>query len=1003
MKHSRLWTGLSSVCSCLLVLSTVGLNCMNGYAGTINQALGIQTSKIVNEGDSSEDTTYYESSYGELNAENLQKLIEDTYAQAVQEEEEGAVLLKNENETLPLAVDGTRVTLFGHATAQPLYKNASAGSKGYQTEHNIDLYQALTDTGFVINDTLYDAYKASETTRGTGAFDFVTQTTSVKSLGEEPISFYTDELKASWEEDYNDVAIVMLSREGGEGMELELNDSYEGISLLALHQEEKDLLQMIKDSGKFKKVVALINSGNPMELEWLEEYGVDACLWIGLPGQRGFEGVANILTGAANPSGHLTDTYAANSLSSPAVVNGSFNNQNWANLDEVLAAVEDEDAGVSWSTVQVEGIYIGYKYYETRYEDAILNQGNADDGAGSSFGGKWDYSEEVTYPFGYGLSYTEFEQTLDEVSVDGDKITVTVTVTNTGDAAGKSTVQIYAQTPYGDYEKENLVEKSAIQLLDFGKTGVLEPGASETLTIECDKYLLASYDYMKAKGYIMSEGDYYISIGDDAHDALNNVLAAKDAEGMVDSAGASAEGNAEKTYTWSEEFDQDTYRTSPYTGEEVTNQFADADLNYWQENAVTYLSRSDWAATYPTQATQVTLTEEMIELLAGDYYTKPEDAPSISDYVQGDNQGIPLAAMIGLDYEDEQWETYLNQFTIEELAVSLADNFGTKEIASVGKPAILVGDGPDGVGGSFNKEKYGDGRQDCAFPTEIVLASTFNKDLMARRGELMAEECLYLGMMEDWMPGVNLHRTPFGGRNFEYYSEDAVMNYLCEIPEVQAMEAKGVHAGAKHITGNDQENNREGISVFFNEQAFREGSLRGVEGAIAAGKGQALMHGFNRLGLVWCSSNKALCTQVIENEWGFVGQQETDAVASAAGTYKGHYVPALIAGTDNYCLDFGGDSSRAVVKAITDNDDGYLLGVLRKAAHDYLYVAANSNIMNGYSVNSKVVSVTPWWRPVMYGLIAGFAVLDALCLLMLLKKRFGKSKKTSNIEVEVQE
>lgn len=1003
MKHSRLWTGLSSVCSCFLVLSTVGLNCMNGYAGTINQALGIQTSKVVNEGDSSVNTTYYESEYGELNADHLQKLIEDTYAQAVQEEEEGAVLLKNENQTLPLDAEGTRVTLFGHAVAQPLYKNASAGSKGYQTEHNIDLYQALTDTGFVINDTLYDAYKASGTTRGTGAFDFVTQTTSVKSMGEEPASFYTDELKASWEDDFNDVAIIMLAREGGEGMELELNDSYEGISQLALHQEEKDLLKMIQDSGKFKKVVALINSGNPMELEWLEEYGVDACLWIGLPGQRGFKGVANILTGAANPSGHLTDTYAANSLSSPAVVNGSFNNQNWANLDEVLAAVEDADAGVSWSTVQAEGIYIGYKYYETRYEDAVLNQGNASDAAGASFGGVWDYAQEVTYPFGYGLSYTKFEQTLDKVSIDGDKITVTVTVTNTGHSAGKSTVQIYAQTPYGDYEKENLVEKSAIQLLDFGKTGILEPGTSETLTIECDKYLLASYDYRNAKGYIMSEGDYYISIGDDAHDALNNVLAAKGAEGMVDAAGAMAEGNADKTYTWSEKFDQDTYRTSPYTGEEVTNRFADADLNYWQEGAVTYLSRSDWAATYPTQATQVTLTEEMIELLAGDYYTKPEDAPSISAYVQGDNQGIPLAAMIGLDYEDEQWESYLNQFTIEELAVCLADNFGTKEIASVGKPAILVGDGPDGVGGSFNEEKYGDGRQDCAFPTEIVLASTFNKDLMARRGELMAEECLYLGMMEDWMPGVNLHRTPFGGRNFEYYSEDAVMNYLCEIPEVLAMEAKGVHAGAKHVTGNDQENNREGISVFFNEQAFREGSLRGVEGAIAVGKGQALMHGFNRLGLVWCSSNKALCTQVLENEWGFVGQQETDAVASAAGTYKGHYVPALIAGTDNYCLDFGGDSSRAVVWAITDNDDGYLLGILRKAAHDYLYVAANSNIMNGYSANSRVVSVTPWWRPVMYGLIAGFAVLEILCLLMLLKTRFGKGKKTSNIEVEVQE
>lgn len=318
-----------------------------------------------------------------------------------------------------------------------------------------------------------------------------------------------------------------------------------------------------------------------MELGWLEEYGVDACLWIGLPGQRGFEAVAGILNGTVNPSGHLTDTYAANSLSAPSVVNGSFNNQNWSNLEEVLEVVEDADDGVSWSTVQAEGIYIGYKYYETRYEDVVLKQGNADDAVGSSYGKAWDYAEEVTYPFGYGLSYTEFEQTLDDVVIEGDKITVTVTVKNTGAAAGKSVIQIYAQTPYGDYEKENLVEKSAIQLLNFGKTELLQPGESQTLTVECEKYLLASYDYTNAKSYIMSEGDYYIAIGENVHDALNNVLAAKGADGMTDADGVAAAGEEGKTYTWKENFDADTCRNSRYTGKEVTNQFADADINYW--------------------------------------------------------------------------------------------------------------------------------------------------------------------------------------------------------------------------------------------------------------------------------------------------------------------------------------------------------------------------------------------------------------------------------------
>ncbi len=985
-KHSRLWTGLASVSTCCLVLSGVGLNCMMGYSGTVNQALGITTSKVVNEGDTSEDTSYFVSDYGELNADNLKSLIQETYDEAVQEEAEGAVLLKNDNNALPLSKNETKVTLFGHAVVQPLYKSSSAGSKGYNSAEGIDLYTALANQGFEINDTLYNAYKNSSTERGTGAYDFLTNTTSVLSMGEEDISFYTDELKASFA-DYSDVAIVMLAREGGEGMELALEDSFEGISQLALHQEEKDLLSMINESNAFDKVIVLINSGNPMELEWLDEYGVDACLWIGEPGQRGFDAVAQILNGTINPSGSLTDTYAANSLSSPAVVNGSFNNQTWTNLDEVLAAIDDDDAGISYSTVQAEGIYIGYKYYETRYEDSVLSQGNAVSAVGSSFGSEWNYAAEVTYPFGYGLSYTSFDKKLDNVSINGDEITVDVTVTNTGDVAGKTSVQIYAQTPYGEYEKKNLVEKSSIQLLDFGKTEILEPGQSQTLTITCDKYLLASYDYTNAKGYIMSEGDYYIAVGDNAHDALNNVLAAKGAEMLFDENGNAVSGNFSNVYSWSEKLDTDTYKSSQYTDEVVTNQFENADPNYWHDGTVTYLSRNDWEGTYPTKATQLTLTDEMMDLLAGNYYEKSEDALSVSDFTQGDNKGMPLAALIGLDYEDDAWDVYLNQFTISEISSLLSDNFGTTEITSVGKPAVVAGDGPDGVGGTYNEDKYGTSVQDTCFPTEIVLASTFNKDLMYNRGMLMANECIYLGMEEDWMPGINLHRTPFGGRNFEYYSEDAVMNYLCSIPEVVAMEERGVHAGAKHVVGNDQENNREGISVFFNEQAFRETSLRAAEGAIAVAGGKALMHGFNRLGLVWCSESSALCSQVIENEWGFVGQQETDAVAGAEGTYKWHLTSAIAAGVDQFCLDFSGSIGRTIAAQIEETDDGDLLALVRKSAHDYLYTVANSSIMNGYSVDSKIVSVTPWWQPLMTVLIVVFAAMDGLCIFMNLRKR----------------
>ncbi len=633
---------------------------------------------------------------------------------------------------------------------------------------------------------------------------------------------------------------------------------------------------------------------------------------------------------------------------------------------------------------------MGYKYYETRYEDAILGQGGASSPAGSSTGDPWSYADEVTYPFGYGLSYTTFEQTLDSVKTDGDSVEMTVTVKNTGDTEGKSVVQAYAQTPYGKYEKENLVEKSAIQLMDFAKTDLLAPGESQTLTLSCDKYLLASYDYTNAKGYVLSEGTYYAAIGENAHDALNNVLAAKGATGMVDQDGADASGDANKAYAWKESFDDETYKASPYTGEEVTNQFDDCDINYWVDGAVTYLSRSDWEGTYPESPTQVAANDEMIEVLNGEYYEKPDDAPSVSDFTQGESQEIPLAAMIGKSYDDEDWESYLDQFTIEELSSLTADNFGTAEIARVGKPAIVAGDGPDGVGGTFNAEKYGDGRDDAAFPCELVLASTFNKDLMQRRGELMGEECMYLGLMEDWMPGANIHRTPFGGRNFEYFSEDAVMTYLCEIPEVTGIESKGVHAGPKHLAGNDQENNRQGISCFFNEQAFREGDLRGFEGALAKAGCKAVMHGFNRLGMTWCSASVALCTQVASGEWGFIGQQETDAVANGE-PFKTHFSSTIVAGTDTYCLDFEGKSSRALASQIQDTDDGYLLGKLRDSAHDYLYIAANSAIMNGFSVNSKVVSVTPWWQPAMCVIIGIFALLEVLCVVMLVRAR-RKSK-----------
>jgi len=974
------------------------------YDTVVNGMLGVATSQVVNtESDENEDTVYYKSAYGDINAAALKQLKEDTYAQAVQEQEEGTVLLYNRNNALPLD-KSEQLSLFGHAIVQPLYRNQSAGSRAYSTKTGVDLYKALGSLKFKVNPKLYNAYRQSKTERKTGAgtfFDENTDPSSLWSIGEEKIDFYTDDVKASWENGFNDVAIVMLAREGGEGVELYMKTPTEGISQLALCQEEKDLLAMIRDCGKFKKIIVLLNSGNPMEVNWVDEYNIDAVLWIGCPGEKGFTGVANILAGQANPSGRLVDTYAVNSLSSPAAANNSYNNQKWANLTEALKKSSSNPSEISYYAVQTEGIYIGYKYYETRYEDQVLGRFQAAGTAGSSTGEAWDYAKEVSYPFGYGLSYTTFEQKLDSVVVGDKTITVTATVTNTGSVAGKSVVQVYAQTPYGEYEQKNRVEKSAIQLLDYAKTSLLEPGASETLTIECDKYLLASYDYVAAKGYILSEGDYYIAIGDNAHDALNNVLAAKGASGMVDVQGHATAGMADKAYHWTGSFDDETYRYSA-TGAEVTNQFDDCDVNHWFGDVVTYLTRSDWQGTFPTQpVVGLSLTEEMIHILDGNIYTKPEHAPDASSISQGEQQGIMLITMRGLDYEDDLWNTFLSQMTVEEMATLIANNFGTEAVDVIGKPATPAGDGPDGIGGYTDNysAELGKGLKTTSYPNESLLTAAFNKELLTNRGNLLGEEGLFMGLVEIWGPGCNLHRTPFGGRSFEYFSEDANLNYLAASNIVAAIEAKGVHAGPKHLTGNDQENNRQGVVNFFNEQAFREGALRGIEGAVVNGGAHSLMQAFNRLGFMGCSLSTALNQNVVRGEWGYVGHIETDAIGNVTTGYKTAFTAMMAAGTDSFCLDTQHQSSAAMTAAIKKDNDGFLLNQLRRAAKNILYNDANSSMMNGIGNNTVVIKLTPWWQPALKNLTIGVSIATGLVLMLLLAVKVLSMKKKGAAKV----
>lgn len=1011
MTNKSLWRGLTAI-FCFLLVAAIVLTALGiSYAGTINSALGISTSKIIpGESSADEDTEYWKSEYGEKNATNLVKLQDALVKQAIAEMEEGAVLLENHNNALPLSSSEiTKVSLFGRNTTDPVYRGHSAGGAGT----NVDIITAFEESGISYNTTLNSFYTNLSTTDAPKRESTLTTSSINIQLGEAPVSTYTSDVKASW---VGDVAVVMFTRAGGESSELVMDlSSYSGRdagkSQLALGEDEKDLMALLhqeKTAGRLTKIIVLINSGWAMEVGWLDEYNVDAALWIGQPGNYGFYGVANILKGDANPSGKLADIYAENSLSSPAVINaGTSGTLQWTNVADYRSRFVDAPKNESNYVVQAEGIYIGYKYYESRYEDVVLGNGSANSAKGSSDGAAWSWAKEVSYPFGYGLSYTTFTQTLDSVSVGADTITAKVTVKNTGSTAGKSVIQLYAQTPYGTYEKQNYVEKSAIQLVAYDKTGILKPegetGDSVTVEMEVDKYLLASYDYYNAKGYIISGGEYFLSLGDDSHDALNNVLAKKDVtSGLIAVGGGSTTGNAEKVHKWSESFDSQKYKYSEIYKESaskaneyswqqgvvVTNRFDDCDVNYWHNDTVTYLSRDKWDTTWPTPI-KVSLTDEMLNYLNGEFYTPDEGGRTMSDFKFSEKSGINFVTMKDVPYDDDvTWNKYLDQLSFSELALQVTGITNYQAANTVAKPGYLGGDGPDG--GMYGSAIFADGTTGdtvgITFCAQVVLASTFSPAMQYRRGELVGEIGLWTGKPSSFAPGGNLHRTPFGGRNFEYMSEDPILCYYGNYWMAKGMEDKGVLAGIKHLVANDQEYCRDGLATFFNEQTLRETSLKGQEGAIRYGRVRLLMQSFNRMGVILSSQSYALCTNVVVNEWGFRGIQETDAMTNA--TYMQHYSTMIMAGTTTYCYDTGNISANGIMNAILKNDDGEMLAQLRTCIKNVHYALSRSSLINGLDSNATVVTVMPWWQVTMYVLISVFAVLAfAGCVMFVLVDR----------------
>ena len=961
----RLSRGLTTVFTVIFTV-VLGLTALAYQAeADVNQILGTSSYEIVqNEGAEETDTRYFKQKTSSIDEFMQQKL--DIIEQVT---DEGTVLLKNEKSALPLAA-GARVTLFGRASYNSVYGgdsgNAQIGNLGNQNI-NWTFRRGLEEAGFAVNDEMWNFYAQR----------------NIAYNADPSAEVAPAQLPMGSVSGYADAGIVVLSRVTGEG-----GDAADGY--YELTQTELDLVNAAKEACS--KVVVIINSPSPIAIHALkEDAGVGAILQIGGLGALGTKSVGKILAGEVSPSGKLIDTYAASSRSSAAYQ--SAGTVAYANADAVSAAATSIGIGAGGTkyTVFSEGIYVGYKYYETRYEDCVLGQGNAASSAGVfASSGNWSYDEEVDYPFGYGLSYTDFSQELTGLTVENDVVTATVRVTNEGDVAGKEVVQLYVQSPYTEYDKENGVEKSAIQLVNFGKTGILQPGASAEVTLKMDLYNIASWDYQNAKTWILDEGSYYFAVGESAHDALNNVLAAK---------GADVAGDKDLARVW----ENDAFRTlgeyeftdAGFTTENglfhnntetaYTNRLDEADLNdLVGEGTTTYLSRSDWSGTWTEGLKAVTATEEMIDRIAflSDYQ---KGEPVGDSYTYGADTAFNILMAKGKSYDDEVWEDILNQLMVEEMIAMVGKNFGAIDpVLGLNFPGTNdndgVGSGPCvGYPSSLDtgstviegETKYS-AIEPRMYPSETVEAATFNQQLVYDLGEVMSEDCFYTGMTTLWGPGLNIHRHPYSGRNFEYFSEDSQMTYIMGAQITAGVQSNGVICGPKHFAFNDQETDRYGFAVYTNEQAGRENSLRGFEGAVAVAKAKNVMTSLNRVGCRWMGINTALQNDVLRSEWGFDGYTITD---NALEPYMCGRSIAL--GTDKLMLLPGNERNDELNKEAL-LADSTLFATVRQACHRILYVYVNSKAMNGISADTQIVPVTPWWKTALVNVNVVLGCLVAL-------------------------
>ena len=958
----------------------IGNNLAFSFSSIISQTLGHAESHLVQiPSDEVIDSEYFKSEF-----DSDEALHEAGLALCEEIESEGMTLLMNDG-GLPLGED-QRVSLFGMTSTNPVFGGTGSGS--IDTDIAVRPRAAFESVGYTVNPVLDefnnrmdDTYRrTSAAIEGNSGVDYI--------VNECPVSEYTTEVINSFAE-YSDAAIVFIGRSGGEGSDLSQVNSESGEEgYLAISQNERDMLELANNN--FDTVIVIINSSNSMELEWLNDYShIEAALWVGSVGTTGFTAVAKAFTGEYNPSGRLVDTYAADSHSAPASV--YFGDVSDTNAEELSVLSEPSFGSTQWTgrnyIVYQEGIYIGYRYYETRYEDTVLNQGNASSAAGVyASSGNWNYEDEVTYPFGYGLSYTTFEYSNYSVEKDGDQYVVTVTVTNTGDVAGKETVQVYMQSPYTEYDQENGIEKASVELVGFTKTDVIRPDDSVTVTINVDENELRTYDAYGAGTYIQDGGTYYFATGKNAHDALNNILAAK---GYDTTDGMDYDGTADLAYAFDLEQDLEKFSHDKDTDTEIVNQFEGTEISAYYDN-IEYLSRSDWEGTYP-EAVVLTATDELmadLRLTAADFIEAVDESEYEMPTMGADN-GIVAISLRGADYDDEIWDQLLDQMTAEEMLTMVAlGGYQTQAVESIAYPGTVDRDGPQGISGTLVS-----GASGMAYTSEVVIASTWNIELIERMGEMMGEDGLHIPRNDDgkglvgwYAPAMNIHRTPFTGRSFEYFSEDGFLSGQMGAAEVRGARSKGMITYIKHFAINDQDTNRKGLATFAPEQAVRELYLTPFEISVKEGGSNAVMTSHNRFGAIWAAGSENLNVNVLRNEWGFVGHIVTDYVGTPV--YQ-NTAQAVIAGNDMMLAT----NSACYDSIALYRDNPYVMTKVREACHNILYSGINSAAMNGIDQNTRVERIMPLWQYWLITLDVVMAVVIVGGIVLVTYLNFFRKKK----------